>query len=1049
MKKVIKAVTNIAEDIKQNAGIDIAAFAIDPVSVAKGRPLRQQSKGKLKKSSRSSSLPNIRPPVTRSHLPALPNIPPPPIPGSRFPIPRQRISSDSEVFLSTQTQEEDYDYLEPVSNYIEMASTVTITEDATVDPNAATISAISESLGGPAAPGSAADSPKAAATLPSLPRTDKEPQQPSASSQGNQTLSFFEALPDADEEEPNIEDNISLHRRLIILFQGIIGGTAPVPWPAILALNEVRHMELITVLHITNLEDLKGMPGFICPEGEVPEPSAKGLGQNSHKHLASTPRRMSLGPPGLYNVATPIRDDGPPVMPSRLNTGARPRGVVRSDNTYVRAREGAGTLKFVEAPRIAHNEFVEPEMAWDYQLGNQARMYSHLLPTGRGALDSTGATMIPRAEITKVIGGNTYGQPELGDRWPDDVLEPYVQNLEQHSLPRLQAIQEHPESFGLSDKAKTDWQQLFTEVEGLRCQVNGQCSHHNPLHTRFYTVLKEIGTVLSGLYPDIAHHFQDIPIQPLANISARPAIVQYGQDSYQSRAGGPMHYTDRGPSDRPGYDSQSNSQVPSYRPPAGGQGGGGARGPSGDPEGGPPGGPNGNGPPGDDDDPPGRGPNNNADINNPPLPENPAEDLATMHLRALQSICANLDKLQNNKAPVSESRFLSALKALPWFSGQYIKDRSNVCTEATYIESSCDRWIYLYRYFCNHNDFGVSFHKRAFFERLTGKALKHMRKHYHMQRDLQQLVDILRLRFTQPRTFDDIVARKDTFARKKYEDIATFMDRYDDLLDDLRTVNPKFTFEFKQVEKQHLFLAKCTDIELKERLKAAGYDLPRDLDLAVATAQQYYNDRNKPPWSQARVVETDKTQKANKNSKPEKKAITINTVDTEMYLESVNNVATIICRACGKQGHYERDCLVQKNSRMTNIQKKDPTQTSNANKKDGEVFFCTLCKMDNHNIDNCWRLLKHLRLQMGIGPNGGASGGRGVDRGQAPRGNPTIDYTDGGRARGRGRGRGNHNGYNRNRAINNVNVSEDLGDPSDQYTHDGQFIDADGSPDLN
>ena len=40
MKKVIKAVTNIAEDIKQNAGIDIAAFAIDPVSVAKGQPLR-------------------------------------------------------------------------------------------------------------------------------------------------------------------------------------------------------------------------------------------------------------------------------------------------------------------------------------------------------------------------------------------------------------------------------------------------------------------------------------------------------------------------------------------------------------------------------------------------------------------------------------------------------------------------------------------------------------------------------------------------------------------------------------------------------------------------------------------------------------------------------------------------------------------------------------------------------------------------------------------------------------------------------------------------
>ena len=217
--------------------------------------------------------------------------------------------------------------------------------------------------------------------------------------------------------------------------------------------------------------------------------------------------------------------------------------------------------------------------------------------------------------------------------------------------------------------------------------------------------------------------------------------------------------------------------------PGRGSGGGGPSGPSGggypgpSGSGGPPGGGGGGHPPGR---PPGPPP--------PPPPGGggaiglPAVDPDWM-IRCTQVMSTLMDRSQDlangirqiaAHRPVTEGRYQAALKTLMFFSGQHASDKRGICPEATHnIESSCDKWISRYELFTRTHNLGDEYDRRAFFERLTGQAINYMKEYQPSIITVYELIQILRLRFQRPRTWDDVNAELNSFERKRFEDIAS------------------------------------------------------------------------------------------------------------------------------------------------------------------------------------------------------------------------------------------------------------------------------------
>ena len=136
--------------------------------------------------------------------------------------------------------------------------------------------------------------------------------------------------------------------------------------------------------------------------------------------------------------------------------------------------------------------------------------------------------------------------------------------------------------------------------------------------------------------------------------------------------------------------------------------------------------------------------------------------------------------------PVTEGRYQAALKTLMFFSGQHTSDKRGICPEATHnIESSCDKWISRYELFTRTHNLGDEYDRRAFFERLTGQALNYMKEYQPSIITVYDLIQILRLRFQRPRTWDEVNAELNSFERKRFEDIASYMDRYEEILKDM------------------------------------------------------------------------------------------------------------------------------------------------------------------------------------------------------------------------------------------------------------------------
>ena len=371
---------------------------------------------------------------------------------------------------------------------------------------------------------------------------------------------------------------------------------------------------------------------------------------------------------------------------------------------------------------------------------------------------------------------------------------------------------------------------------------------------------------------------------------------------------------------------------------------------------------------------------------------------------------ANTIRQINTNRPVSEGRYQASLKTLMFFSGQHSSDKRGICPEAMHnIEPSCDKWISRYELYVRTHNLGDEYDRRAFFERLTGQALERMKHYQPSIYTVYELIQILRLRFHRPRTWDDVNIELNSFERKRFEDIGSYMDRYEEVLKDMQCIDRDFTQEMADQRAMQWFLFHCTTPDLREKLRAAGLLTAGNKIRAIAFAQRWYDERGLAPWATGSDHKKKARGKASVN--------TIEMTDDPSEEVSINALSkNLKCKVCNQPGHEARSCLVSSN--MSNIKPKAaPAKPAEKSKEK----ICSWCHKPRHEQAQCrdWlkvmdqileaRTAKQAQTQQTQQSSNNSRGGRGRGRGNyRGRGN-----------RGRGRGRGNSSG-----SVNQVEVEE-------------------------
>ena len=344
----------------------------------------------------------------------------------------------------------------------------------------------------------------------------------------------------------------------------------------------------------------------------------------------------------------------------------------------------------------------------------------------------------------------------------------------------------------------------------------------------------------------------------------------------------------------------------------------------------------------------------------------------------------------------SEARYQNALKTLPWFPGQHPQVKKGICSEAVHnLEYQCDKWLSRYELFVNTHNLDVTQNRRAFFDRLTGTALEFMRPQQPTPRTVPELIGILRLRFQRPRTWDEINKEITSFERKRFEDIPTYIDRFRELLLEMRCVDHFFSQECATNRCWQQFLSYCAEPDLREKLRSNGLMNPIHQASAIAFAQRYYDERGLAPW--ATGYEAKKRASKAKGS--------VNNIELEEDQPEellVNAVKTSKCTSCGRPGHDARSCLTSASSKLVNIQPFKAESTKKEAKKDEKK--CTFCNKKGHLQVECYTFARAVRefneaqasRQGAPGNTSTPAHNRGNSRGRGGRGNR------GGRGRGRG-----------------------------------------------
>ena len=994
MKSFKKKLRKEAEILYASTGINLAAFAGHPIALARGLPVE-------------TSL-DLQSRLNRSK----------PIP-PKGPVPSQPLPSVS----MPETPQPAEEVREEDGTYINMSSTVQI------DPSTTAREGSEDTTTDPVEPGENADNQQESGGA------TNDPEGASANAAEEGTGSFI---------DPSLNERLEdLQRRNTLANKYTHGCNSYEDLIAIINANyirvpcdlsDLRELPLPqrqALLELSGQRDFLGlcrMPGILTPDDyqevlkEEPEPPLRSRTSTPNKTTAPPLNLMGPHLTRLLNRDT-YGVNSTPGAASNINTTFFPQGNLRlnTNPTIHSYNQAANTARSSLSAGTG--------LEWDYYNANTSEI-AFQLPLPLESLKATGATSYSNRELGRVLPTSQY---EAGPSRVD------VAPLAREDLSSLAA--------GV--------QRMNTALESAMAQPNlshvtrGECEGARNLICTLATAnLSQGGAGERSLYEGLARLRNNLlAYDPTTDISAYPVMAgspsvgnrrqstasqpypaarpdgtfpyalpppppreggvagRPGSQGGNGRVGnitgapaGPVYGGSGRGGDpprpvaavglwgqNPGYGAPQNPRPPG--PPAGGPGGGGP----------PAGGPGGGGPPG----PPAGGGNN---------PQQPQQGAQGNDAAWVPQLVVTLQTLaQSVMAPQSNQQYRDAIIHLPYFSGQPANDHKN-CTPASkgMVEPNVDRFLWLFSHFRISNPtFDESKLRRGLYERLTGAAAEYMRlQRTDMAYSIDALLQRLRIHFISSRTFAEVTRDIGLAKRKEGEMIAHFMGRMDRLYVELVTLN-EMSPDLKEQALFQEFKVHCTDPRCRERIANAGYDNPRDLSMAMAIAQDYYNTYELAPWSAHLTRGEVERKNKDKNKKP---------------VNSVTNAPPKpfggICFKCQKKGHRAADCVLS--SSLTNIRPRRESGQGAATP--GSERNCVYCLKPGHAEDKCWTLARVLKIVNQR--SSGASGPTGARNPiPAPRGQ-NRGSNNGQRGRGRGRGR---------RSVNTVGAPEEAVEPLEAY----------------
>ena len=700
----------------------------------------------------------------------------------------------------------------------------------------------------------------------------------------------------------------------------------------------------------------------------------------------------------LPTTSTPSAGSGrglPNFHLSTMRAADTPRRGGAQDQTYTRAAgatavrfAGAGAKPsgatsgagFSRARQILTREVTsqDPSLVWaenGTQLGHTREAHSQ-------------ATEMTRELAGVVLQGPTNLQRPLADL-EQRVSAVEVEEIHQQVLTNLYRLEEARETDGGQFPSEEEVQNLYGILfmfAGLICQQDRGCCHvnvadkHNPLYRDLKSLATELAPLVT-LYPEydrVIQYYHDIsPGDWCSRSRPVPSRPGEGDRSYGGQLDGVLEslgHTARAPQGNTAAGTRPAAQGtpvpnpadPSMGPPGPAPAPSGAGGPSvplnpggmlvpaggaaPPPVGGAPPPPGGGGgqPGGGGGGAPGGGPPGAGGPPGPVGPPGPGNQALRAQEAFYMTMINRLNAAQARPAPAGpppnirdqEARMREHMGYLHWYTGQKASDKRGCHAKVDLVEEDIDKWLGYFATFQRSCQVPPALHRRAFFGRLSGNAFKHLHPYYNrLDIDLPQLSAMLRVRFLPTRTLDDVLRAKKEFTNYDSEKLASYVDRYNELL----VKQAELDRHFNEGMRVYQLWSKFWSIlgqNCRERLELGGLDDPLRLSEALLRAQEFYIHRGESPWPQKRKPREGKTK------------IEINAAK-----------ATDKCNVCSGLGHWARDCL--KAGDLPSYQTKSKQAAKTSETSAGKCHYC----QRDHPSSDCYQA-KALMRQAGFVTSG-------------------------------------------------------------------------------
>ena len=363
--------------------------------------------------------------------------------------------------------------------------------------------------------------------------------------------------------------------------------------------------------------------------------------------------------------------------------------------------------------------------------------------------------------------------------------------------------------------------------------------------------------------------------------------------------------------------------------------------------------------------------------------------------------------------------YRESITTMGYYTGQAKGDRTGVSRHVDLVIDDIEHFLAYFDNWQHLTQLPPFYVRRALFDRTAGEAREYVMP-YQTDRLLgtAQLVNMLRVRFKIPKNFAEVTQMKRDFTKKPGESIASYMQRWGNILIEEQTCDSNLTLENKGYLMWQRFREYCTNLELRKQLDEERYNTPAHLSNAIMVAQKHYNDRMQGPWATNLTKVKKVEQEKNKKDKNKAKTLSVN---------STTSKANDVCLSCGQLGHWSRTCVNQEG--MNTIRPFKPNTNTPVPQGAQTPAKCRWCK-EGHPSDRCFRMMR-------LAQTAGLPGAKASNPPKG-RGTPADAARPAGVARGRGYPRGRGRGRGRGQARVNM-VYEEEQDPDQGYGYDNSY----------